>query len=181
MKKSCFLILFLALVYEAVAQHLHPHEAQITGFRIPDGAKDHFLQIGYYYNFNHRSAIGARVSHHAEKESEFYQKQIRYFEVSHRWRFQKPEKKFAWTLSSGPWIQIFTSQYQLLYSEDNLYGSIGLATNGGLHYYIVPRFSVGVVGLTMLEIFSWELAGDRAFYPLITPGIGVQLTYAWSD
>ena len=180
MKKSRFLILFLALAYEAAAQHPHPHEAQITGFRIPDGEKDHFLQVGYYYNFNRRNAIGARLSYHAEKKSAFYQSQTRYFEVSHRWRFQKPEKKLAWTLSSGPWMQIFTSQYQgLLYSDDDQTGSIGLATNGGLLYYIVPRFSVGVVGLTMLEVFSWELSRDRMFYPLITPGIGVQLAYAW--
>lgn len=122
MNKSCFLIFYLAMAFEAAAQLPYRHEAQITGFRIPDGEKDHFLQVGYYYNFNHRYAVGVRVSYHTEKNSEFYEnyeKQIRYFEVSHRWRFQKPEKKFAWTLSSGPWVSIFKSQYTGIVSSDN--------------------------------------------------------------
>jgi len=178
-KKSCFLILFLAWAYVTAAQHPHPHEAQITGFRIPDGEKVHYLQVGYYYNFNQRNAIGVRVSYHTRQKYEFYQVQSRYFEVSHRWRFQKPEKKFAWTLSSGPWMHIFASQDSRPNFGDSQSGSIGVATNGGLHYCIVPRFSVGVVGLTMLEVFLWELGGDRAFYPLIYPGIGVQFAYVW--
>jgi len=178
MKKSCFFILFLAWAYAAAAQHPHPHEVQITGFRIPDGDKDHFLQVGYYYNFNQRNAIGARVSYHTEQKSEFYQKQIRYFEVSHRWHFQKPEKKFALTLSSGPWMQIFTSQDSRS-GGDYQSGLIGVITTGGLHYHIVPRFSVGFVGLTMLEVFLWEPGRDSAFYPIIYPGIGVQLAYIW--
>jgi len=148
------------------------------GFRTPDGDKDYFLGGGYYYNFNDRNALGVRVAY-AEKKSEFYQSQSRYFEVSYRLCFQKSEKKFAWTLSSGPWMQIFTGQHRGIYHSDSLYGTIGLATNGGLHYYIVPRFSVGIVGLTMLEVFTWELGKAPAFYPLITPGIGVQLAYAW--
>ncbi len=179
MKKSCFFILFLALAYAASAQHPHPHEAQITVFRIPDSEKDNYLQVGYYYNFSQSNAIGARVSYHAEQKTKFYRSQTRHFEVSHRLRFQKPEKKFAWTLSSGPLLQIHTGQHRGIYDSDSLHGGIGLVTSGGLNYYIVPRFSVGIVGLTMLDVFTWELGKAPAFYPLITPGIGVQLAYAW--
>ena len=176
MKKNYFFILFLALGYVATAQY--SHEAQITGFRIPDGDKNHFLQVGYYYNYNHRSAVGARVSYHSGKKSNYYQSQIRYFEVNHRWRFQKPGKKWGCTLSSGPWMSYYTGQYVGLNenADQNGYG-FGLATTGGLHYHILPRFSIGFTGLAMLEMFSSDY---RGFYPVIVPGIGFQLAYTWN-
>lgn len=179
MKKYCFIALFLALACAATAQKSHPNEAQVIGFRIPDGEKDHFFGGGYYYNFNNRNAVGARVAYHAEKKSEFYQSQTRYFEVSHRWRFQKTEKKIGWSLSTGPWVQIYTSQHSGIFSGDNRWNIIGAVNTVGLHYHIIPRLSVGAIGLAMLEVFSWERGEDPAFYPLITPGIGFQLAYAW--
>jgi hypothetical protein len=180
MKKSCFLIFYLALAFEAAAQLPYRHEAQITCFRIQDVEKDHFLQVGYYYNFNHRNAIGVRVSYHAEKKSEFYQSQTRYFEVSHRWRFQKPEQKFAWTLSSGPWVSIFKSQKSSTFQDqDDSWNNTGIVNTVGLHYHIIPRLSIGAVGLAMLEVFSWKRGGPPSFYPLISPGIGIQIAYAW--
>jgi hypothetical protein len=179
MKKCCLIALLWALACAATAQKSLLNEAHIMVFRIPDGEKDHFWGGGYYYNFNDRNAIGVRVAYHAEKKSEFYQSQTRYFELSHRWRFQKMDKKIGWSLSTGPWVQIFTSHNSGVFSGDNQWNIIGVVNTAGLHYHIVPRLSVGAVGLAMLEVFSWERGEDPAFYPLITSGIGLQLTYAW--
>lgn len=179
MKKYWLATFFLSLACMATAQKSHPNEAQIMGFRILDGEKDHFLGIGYYYNFNQRNAIGARISYHTEKKSEFYQRQTRYFEISHRWRFQKMDKKISWSLSTGPWMQIFTSQTTGVSSGDNRWNTIGVMNTAGLHYHITPRLNAGATGLLMLEVFSWERGVDPAFYPLVTPGIGLQLAYAW--
>jgi hypothetical protein len=179
MRKIYFFILFLALSDGIYAQQVFSHEIQMAGFRLLDGEKDHFLQAGYFYNFNHRSAVGARVAYHAEQKSDFYKSQIRYLELSHRWRFKKTDSRFAWTLATGPWLQLFTSQNSGILSQRNRSGTIGLANTAGVHYDITPHFSVGISGLGLLEVIAWEPSKDPAFYPLMTPGLGIQMAYAW--
>ena len=179
MKRSWFIVLFCALGCAATAQNSHPNEAQIIGFYIPDGEKDHYIGGAYYFNLNDRHAVGVRVAYHAEKKSESYQSQTRYFELSHRWRFKITENKFRWSLSTGPWVQIFTSQNSGLFRENSQWNTIGVVNSAGLHYHITPRLGLGVFGLAMLEVFTWERGKDPAFYPLVTPGMGLQLAYAW--
>lgn len=179
MKRTCSIILFLALAFTATAQKVYPNEAHIIGLLIPDAGKDFYFGGAYYYNFSDRSAIGARVAYHAGKKSEFYQSQSRYFELSYRWRFQRPENKISWSLSTGPWVQIFTSQNSGIFRGDDRWNVIGMVSTAGLHYHFIPRVSVGIAGLVILEIFPWQQGEDPAFYPLLTPAIGLQLAYAW--
>jgi hypothetical protein len=181
MKKN--LLFALALLAATTTEAQQRHELQLTPFAWFDVPTDHFLQVGYFYNRNQRSAVGARVSYHARDESELYtnKSQLRFFEISHRWRFQKPEKKLFWTLSTGPWGAYFTGQYEnVLGPYENWSAALGIATTGGLHVQVLPRWSVGIVGLTTLEVLQMDFVEkERSFYPVVTPGVGLQVTYAW--